>query len=184
MNRLEIHDTCQSAADVLARARAVHRHRIAARRPRPVPIEEVRMPAVTVHITARREPPELDASLRFAILVYVLNLLAIAMGMERRGTIAEIQRIVADHFDIDRKDMFTTRRTKNVVLPRQIAMYLAKRLTVKSLPEIGRRFGGRDHTTVLHAVNRISGMLEADLDLALQVAAIKMEIETAANRSL
>ena len=67
----------------------------------------------------------------------------------------------------------SSRRTANVVRPRQIAMYLAKTLTLRSLPEIGRRFGGRDHTTVLHAVRKIEGLVGNDAVLAEEVEILK-----------
>ena len=70
----------------------------------------------------------------------------------KRVKIEDIQRIVARQYNVSRADLLSSRRTANVVRPRQVAMYLAKTLTLRSLPEIGRRFGGRDHTTVLHAV--------------------------------
>lgn len=74
---------------------------------------------------------------------------------ERYYTIEEIQKRVADHFHLRISDMHSTRRLRAVVRPRQMAMYLCKRLTTKSLPEIGRNFGGRDHTTVMHAVRAV-----------------------------
>ena len=77
----------------------------------------------------------------------------------RRVMIEDIQRVVARQYDVSRSDMLSARRTANVVRPRQIAMYLAKTLTLRSLPEIGRKFGGRDHTTVLHAVRKIEGLV-------------------------
>lgn len=89
---------------------------------------------------------------------------------ERRVPIEAIQRAVARHFNITRTDMLSSRRTANIVLPRQVAMYLAKKTTLRSLPEIGRRFGGRDHTTVLHALRKIEAMVADD-------AAFKCEIE-------
>ena len=70
----------------------------------------------------------------------------------KRVKIEDIQRVVARQYNVSRSDLLSSRRTANVVRPRQVAMYLAKTLTLRSLPEIGRRFGGRDHTTVLHAV--------------------------------
>ena len=73
----------------------------------------------------------------------------------KRVRIEDIQRIVARQYNVSRADLLSSRRTANVVRPRQVAMYLAKILTLRSLPEIGRRFGGRDHTTVLHAVRKI-----------------------------
>jgi chromosomal replication initiator protein len=89
----------------------------------------------------------------------------------KRVKIEDIQKLVASHYNVSRADILSSRRTANVVRPRQIAMYLAKMLTLRSLPEIGRRFGGRDHTTVLHAVRKIEdlagrdGMLLDEIDL-------------------
>ncbi|GAC1339013.1 MAG: chromosomal replication initiator protein DnaA [Beijerinckiaceae bacterium] len=89
----------------------------------------------------------------------------------KRVKIEDIQKLVASHYNVSRADILSSRRTANVVRPRQIAMYLAKTLTLRSLPEIGRRFGGRDHTTVLHAVRKIEdlagrdGMLLDEIDL-------------------
>ncbi len=74
----------------------------------------------------------------------------------KRIKIEDIQRVVARQYNVSRSDLLSARRTANVVRPRQVAMYLAKVLTLRSLPEIGRRFGGRDHTTVLHAVRKIA----------------------------
>ena len=67
--------------------------------------------------------------------------------------------MVARQYNVSRSDLLSSRRTANVVRPRQVAMYLAKTLTLRSLPEIGRRFGGRDHTTVLHAVRKIEALV-------------------------
>ncbi len=82
----------------------------------------------------------------------------------QRVKIEDIQRIVARHYNVSRGDLLSSRRTANVVRPRQVAMYLAKTLTLRSLPEIGRRFGGRDHTTVLHAVRKIENLVGNDTD--------------------
>lgn len=95
----------------------------------------------------------------------------------RKVKIEEIQRIVARRYNVSRGDLLSSRRTANVVRPRQIAMYLAKTLTLRSLPEIGRRFGGRDHTTVLHAVRKIEGLVGNDLALAEEIEAIKRELQ-------
>ena len=91
----------------------------------------------------------------------------------RRPKIEEIQKLVASHFNVSRADILSARRTANVVKPRQVAMYLAKMLTPRSLPEIGRRFGGRDHTTVLHAVRKVGGLVEKDGDLRDTLEALK-----------
>lgn len=91
----------------------------------------------------------------------------------KRVKIEEIQKLVANHYNVTRADILSSRRTANVVRPRQIAMYLAKVLTPRSLPEIGRRFGGRDHTTVLHAVRKIEALAKADGKLSEEVDLLK-----------
>ena len=91
----------------------------------------------------------------------------------KRIKIEDIQRTVARHFNVSRADMLSSRRTANVVRPRQIAMYLAKTLTLRSLPEIGRRFGGRDHTTVLHAVRKIEALADKDQTLSEELDVLK-----------
>ena len=95
----------------------------------------------------------------------------------RRIRVEDILRIVAKHYGVTRADLLSSRRTANVVRPRQIAMYLAKTLTLRSLPEIGRRFGGRDHTTVLHAVRKIEGLVGNDGALAEEIETIKRELQ-------
>ena len=84
---------------------------------------------------------------------------------EKKLTIDEIQRKVADYYALKMTDLLSARRAREVARPRQVAMYLAKKLTPRSLPEIGRRFGGRDHTTVMHAVKRIEELRAADSEL-------------------
>jgi chromosomal replication initiator protein len=91
----------------------------------------------------------------------------------KRVKIEDIQRAVARHYNVSRADMLSSRRTANVVRPRQIAMYLAKTLTLRSLPEIGRRFGGRDHTTVLHAVRKIETLADGDKALSEEIEILK-----------
>jgi chromosomal replication initiator protein len=91
----------------------------------------------------------------------------------RRVKIDDIQKLVASHYNISRADILSSRRTANVVRPRQIAMYLSKVLTLRSLPEIGRRFGGRDHTTVLHAVRKIEELAARDKSLAEVIELLK-----------
>ena len=81
---------------------------------------------------------------------------------ERRITIDEIQKKVAEHYNVRMVDMHSARRSRAVARPRQVAMYLAKQLTPRSLPEIGRKFGGRDHTTVIHAVRKIEELSAYD----------------------
>lgn len=88
----------------------------------------------------------------------------------KRTKVEDILKVVASHYNVTRADILSQRRTANVVKPRQIAMYLAKMLTLRSLPEIGRRFGGRDHTTVLHAVRKIDGLRQVETELASELA--------------
>jgi chromosomal replication initiator protein len=85
-----------------------------------------------------------------------------AAAGEKRVTIEEIQRKTAEYYKLDLRDLHSPRRARRVARPRQVAMYLARELTSRSLPDIGRRFGGRDHTTVLHACRRIESLCRAD----------------------
>jgi len=91
----------------------------------------------------------------------------------KRVKIEDIQKLVATHYNVSRADILSSRRTATVVRPRQIAMYLSKVLTLRSLPEIGRRFGGRDHTTVLHAVRKIEGLAGRDGLLSEEIELLK-----------
>lgn len=91
----------------------------------------------------------------------------------RRIRIEDIQRVVSKHYNVSRSDLLSSRRTRTIVRPRQIAMYLSKMLTPRSLPEIGRRFGGRDHTTVLHAVRKIEELSSSDNTLAQEIEMLK-----------
>jgi len=85
--------------------------------------------------------------------------------------------VVARQYNVSRADLLSSRRTANVVRPRQVAMYLAKLLTLRSLPEIGRRFGGRDHTTVLHAVRKIENLVTTDSALAGEIELLKRQLQ-------
>ncbi|HWL82821.1 MAG TPA: chromosomal replication initiator protein DnaA [Roseomonas sp.] len=96
---------------------------------------------------------------------------------DRRVTIEEIQRKVAEHYNIRLTDMSSARRARNVARPRQVAMYLAKQLTSRSLPEIGRRFGNRDHTTVMHAVSRVAELMQSDSTFAEDVELLRRMLE-------
>jgi chromosomal replication initiator protein len=97
---------------------------------------------------------------------------------DRRATIDEIQKCVAEHFNIRLADMSTARRARAVARPRQVAMYLAKQLTPRSLPEIGRRFGGRDHTTVIHAIKKVEELLASDKTFAEDVEMLRRMLES------
>jgi len=97
---------------------------------------------------------------------------------DRRVTIEEIQRRVAEHWNIRLTDMSSARRARAVARPRQVAMYLAKQLTSRSLPEIGRKFGNRDHTTVMHAVSRVAELMERDASFAEDVELLRRMLES------
>jgi len=90
----------------------------------------------------------------------------ILRASDRKLTIEEIQRKVAEHYNIRLADMIGPKRLRTIARPRQVAMYLSKQLTPRSLPEIGRRFGGRDHTTIMHGVKRIEELMAMDSQLA------------------
>ena len=92
---------------------------------------------------------------------------------QKRVRIEDIQKVVARQFNVSKNDLLSNRRTRVIVRPRQIAMYLAKTMTPRSLPEIGRRFGGRDHTTVLHAVRKIEDMAARDQKMAHEIELLK-----------
>ena len=97
---------------------------------------------------------------------------------DRKVTIDEIQKRVAEHFNIRVTDMHSARRARAVARPRQVAMYLAKQLTSRSLPEIGRKFGGRDHTTVMHAVRKIDELKTLDRSFAEDIELLRRMLES------
>jgi chromosomal replication initiator protein len=97
---------------------------------------------------------------------------------DRRVTIEEIQKKVAEHYSMRLTDMSSARRARAVARPRQVAMYLAKQLTSRSLPEIGRKFGNRDHTTVMHAVSRVTELMERDGTFAEDVELLRRLLES------
>ena len=96
---------------------------------------------------------------------------------DRRVTIEEIQKRVAEHFNIKLSEMTSARRARAVARPRQVAMYLAKQLTSRSLPEIGRKFGGRDHTTVMHAVRKVEELRSTDSSFSDDVDLLRRMLE-------
>jgi len=97
---------------------------------------------------------------------------------DRRVTIEEIQKRVAEHYNMRLSEMHSERRAREVARPRQVAMYLCKQLTQRSLPEIGKKFGGRDHTTVMHAVRKIEELRVADRGIAEDLELLKRVLET------
>ena len=97
---------------------------------------------------------------------------------DRKVTIEEIQRKVAEHYNVRLSDMIGPKRVRTIARPRQIAMYLAKQLTPRSLPEIGRRFGGRDHTTIMHGVRRIEELMAQDSQMAEDLQLLRRLLES------
>ncbi|WOK37250.1 chromosomal replication initiator protein DnaA [Sphingomonas sp. C3-2] len=132
---------------------------------------------------------ELEGALNRVIAYSMLNARAIELpfvqevlaevlqASQRRVTIDDIQRRVCTHFDVRHNDLLSARRSRAIARPRQIAMYLAKRLTPRSLPEIGRKFGGRDHTTVIHAVRQIEKLRAADTEIDNDVRTLLRMLE-------
>ena len=96
---------------------------------------------------------------------------------DRKVTIEEIQRKVSEHYNIRLSDLIGPRRVRTIARPRQMAMYLAKQLTSRSLPEIGRRFGGRDHTTVMHGVRKIEELRGTDSQIAEDLEMLRRALE-------
>ena len=97
---------------------------------------------------------------------------------DRRTTIDQIQKKVAEHFNIKISDMHSARRSRTVARPRQIAMFLSKNLTTRSLPEIGRKFGGRDHTTVIHAIKKVQELVKNDSSLSEDIEILTRSLQS------
>lgn len=101
----------------------------------------------------------------------------ILRASDRNLTVEEIQRRVADHYNVRLSDLIGPKRLRTIARPRQVAMYLAKQLTTRSLPEIGRRFGGRDHTTIMHGVRKIEELRGTDRQLDEDVNLLRRQLE-------
>ena len=114
---------------------------------------------------------EIDIAFVEEVLANVLR------ANQRRISIDEIQTQVAEHYRIRKAEMTSARRAREVARPRQVAMYLSKQLTPKSLPDIGRRFGGRDHTTVIHAVRQIERLRASDSELDADIRLLTRQLE-------
>ncbi len=111
-------------------------------------------------------------------IAFVEEVLAnVLRANQRRISIDEIQTQVAEHYRIRKAEMTSARRAREVARPRQVAMYLSKQLTPKSLPDIGRRFGGRDHTTVIHAVKQIEKLRASDPEIDAAVRLLTRQLE-------
>ncbi len=150
-----------------------------------VPQEVVNFLAKRISANVRELEGALNRVVAYAMLTgraidmdFVTETLAdLLRSTQRRITIDEIQRRVCDHYRIKQTEMSSARRAREVARPRQVAMYLAKQLTPRSLPEIGRRFGGRDHTTVIHAVKQIEKLRAQDAELDADVRLLTRQLE-------
>ena len=152
----------------------------------------VEMPRAVIDFLARRVTSsvrELEGALNriaaYAMMTgrqidvaFVEEVLAnVLRANQRRISIDEIQTQVAEHYRIRKAEMTSARRAREVARPRQVAMYLSKQLTPKSLPDIGRRFGGRDHTTVIHAVRQIEKLRASDSELDADIRLLTRQLE-------
>ena len=155
-------------------------------------LPDVKMPDEVANFLARRissNVRELEGALnriaaystmtgRAIDLAFTEEVLAnVLRANQRRISVDEIQTRVAEHYRIRKAEMTSARRSREVARPRQVAMYLAKQLTPRSLPDIGRRFGGRDHTTVIHAVKQIEKLRAADAELDADVRLLTRQLE-------
>lgn len=160
-----------SLIESLRRERQARLQRIAARAvPQAGTSPDIKPPSAGV-IDRRPQRKAVDRDAERAWAAEIMGLPA--EHARRPLRIADIQRAAARHFGIAAREMQTRSRAAGLVLPRHVAMYLARELTPRSYTELGRAFGGRDHTTVLHAVNGIERRLEADGDLAQHIAQIR-----------
>ena len=119
------------------------------------------------------------ASLIWELEVYMTQefLADILRAADRKVTVEEIQRKVAEHYNIRLSDLVGPKRVRTLARPRQIAMYLPKQMTSRSLPEIGRRFGGQDHTTIMHGVRKIEELRTEDRNLAEDIDLLRRSLE-------
>lgn len=130
-----------------------------------IPIAAIEAPLVSAPSVAVVSQDELIKS--------VSDWFVVLPSGEGHPQVRDIQKAVCKHYGVELSDMLSHRRTANIVKPRQVAMFLCKELTVRSLPEIGRRFGGRDHTTVIHSIKRVRRLMLSDADLAHAVAMLQ-----------
>ena len=167
------------------------RHNIIVKKLESLP--DVKVPAEVINFLAKRissNVRELEGAINriaaYAVmqnrtidLEFVGEVLAnMLRANQRRISIDEIQTRVSDHYRIRKAEMTSARRAREVARPRQVAMYLSKQLTPRSLPEIGRRFGGRDHTTVIHAVRQIEKLRAQDAELDADIRLLTRQLES------
>jgi chromosomal replication initiator protein len=172
-------------ADIELR-RSILEHRLARFAPTEVPADVVEFLARTINRNIRELVGGLNKLIAYAQLtgqevslqLAEEQLTDILSANRRRITIDEIQRTVCQFYCVDRQEMSSKRRARAVVRPRQVAMYLSKVLTPRSYPEIGRKFGGRDHSTVIHAVRLIEDLRQRDADMDGDVRSLLRQLES------
>ncbi|MFN5820760.1 MAG: chromosomal replication initiator protein DnaA [Novosphingobium sp.] len=172
-------------ADIELR-RSILEHRLQRFSPSHVPGDVVEFLARTINLNVRELVGGLNKLIAYAQLTGQAVSLQLAeeqltdilSANRRRITIDEIQRTVCQFYRVDRTEMASKRRARAVVRPRQVAMYLAKVLTPRSYPEIGRKFGGRDHSTVIHAVRLIEDLRTRDADMDGDVRSLLRQLES------
>jgi chromosomal replication initiator protein len=153
----------------------------------PVPADVMDLLASRIHGSVRELEGAFNRVVAYAQLIgqpvtmgfAVQTLGEMLQGPKKRITIDDIQRAVSAHFELKQLDLVSARRAVAIARPRQIAMYLAKRLTTRSLPEIGRKFGNRDHSTVIHAVKRIESLRDLDGEIDGAVRQLMRQLEGA-----
>ncbi|MBB4616770.1 chromosomal replication initiator protein [Sphingomonas abaci] len=169
----------------LALRRAILERKLADLPEAAVPAEVLDLIAARIHANIRELEGALNRVVAYAHLTgervdldFAVQTLGDTLrGAERRVSIDDIQKLVSQHFELKPLDLISARRSRAVARPRQIAMYLAKRLTTRSLPEIGRKFGGRDHSTVIHAVRKIEELRDTDREIDSAVRVLLRELE-------
>ena len=166
--------------------RKILRHHIAHIEPSPLNDDVIEFLARTISRNLRELVGALNKLIAYTQLtgqpmslgVAESQLTDILTANRRRVTIDEIQRTVCHYYKLDRSEMASKRRARAIVRPRQVAMYLAKVLTPRSYPEIGRKFGGRDHSTVIHAVRLIEDLRVRDQDMDSDVRSLLQQLES------
>lgn len=185
LSRLQGGLVAEIDAPDLALREAILRHKCATHHEAHVPEEVIAFLATSFTRNIRELEGALNKLLAYASLADTAislelardRLAETARGARARISIDDIQRAVCAHYKLDRMEMASKRRAREVARPRQIAMYLAKTLTPRSYPEIGRKFGGRDHSTVIHAIKTIESLRVADPAIDSDIARIRRALE-------
>lgn len=185
LSRLQGGLVAEIDAPDLALREAILRHKCATHHEAHVPEEVIAFLATSFTRNIRELEGALNKLLAYASLADTAisldlardRLAETARGAHTRISIDDIQRAVCAHYKLDRMEMASKRRAREVARPRQIAMYLAKTLTPRSYPEIGRKFGGRDHSTVIHAIKTIESLRVADPAIDSDIARIRRALE-------